>query len=67
VLGPVASAPTVWRSLDEVSGARLKKIQDGRARTRHQVWALLGDGVPSSRVAGTDLGKGSCWMWTRRS
>jgi len=23
VLGPVASAPTVWRALDEVTGARL--------------------------------------------
>jgi hypothetical protein len=58
VLGPVASAPTVWRILDEVTGTRLKRIQAGRARTRRQVWALLGDGVPSSRVAGTDLGGG---------
>jgi len=57
VLGPVASAPTVWRSLDEVSGARLKKIQAGRARTRRHVWAQLPDGVPASKVAGTDLGE----------
>ena len=40
------------------SGPRLKRIQAGRARTRRHVWGLLGDGVPSSRVAGTDLGGG---------
>ena len=56
VLGPVASPPTVWRSLDEVTPARLKKIATARARTRRHVWAQLPDGVPTSRVAGTDLG-----------
>lgn len=56
VLGPVASPPTVWRALDEVTPARLKKIQTARARVRRHVWGHLPDGVPSSRVAGTDLG-----------
>jgi Transposase DDE domain group 1 len=56
VLGPVASPATVW-VLDEVTPGRLRKIQTGRARTRRHVWALLGDGVPASRVAGTDLGE----------
>lgn len=59
VLGPVASAPTVWRALDEVSPARLRKIQTGRARVRRHVWAQLVDshgGVPASKVAGADLG-----------
>lgn len=57
VLGPVASPPTVWRTLDEVNAARLKKIAAARARTRRHVWAQLADGVPASRVAGTDLGE----------
>ena len=56
VLGSVASPPTVWRSLDEVTPARLKKIATARARTRRHVWAQLPGGVPASRVAGTDLG-----------
>ena len=34
VLGPVASAPTVWRALDEVTPARLKKIQAAPLRVR---------------------------------
>jgi hypothetical protein len=60
VLGPVASPPTVWRALDEVTPARLRKIQAARARVRRQVWAQVveqrGD-LPASRVAGTDLGQ----------
>lgn len=59
VLGPVASAPTVWRALDEVTPAKLKKIAAARARVRRQVWARLtaGNGaIPASKVAGTDLG-----------
>ncbi|MBF4160056.1 IS1380 family transposase, partial [Nocardioides acrostichi] len=55
VLGPVASAPTVWRTLKQVSPARLKQIARARARTRRHVESLLPDGVPTSRVAGTDL------------
>lgn len=34
VLGPVASAPTVWRSLDGVTPGRLKKFATARARVR---------------------------------
>lgn len=56
VLGPVASPPTVWRALDEVTSSGLKKIATARARTRRHVWAQLTDGVPGSKVAGTDLG-----------
>jgi len=55
VLGPVASPPTVWRTLDEVTPGRLKKIATARARARRHVWAQLPEGVPASRVAGTDL------------
>ena len=59
VLGPVASAPTVWRTLDEVTPARLRKIATARARVRGHVWSQLAagpDGIPASQVAGTDLG-----------
>ena len=56
VLGPVASPPTVWRTLDEVTAGRFKQIRVARARSRRHVWAQLPDGVPASRVAGTDLG-----------
>src|SRR5215210_3065534 len=57
VLGPVASPPTVWRALDEVTPAGLKRIQTARARVRRHVWAHLPGGVPASKVAGTDLGE----------
>ncbi|MBC7307579.1 MAG: IS1380 family transposase [Dietzia sp.] len=60
VLGPVASPPTVWRALDEVTPGRLKKIATARARVRRHVWTQLSatqGGVPASRVAGTDLGE----------
>lgn len=57
VLGPVASPPTVWRALDEVTPSRLKRIQAARARARRHVWAQFPAGVPASRAAGTDLGK----------
>ncbi len=59
VLGPVASAPTVWRALDELTPAALKRVQTARARVRRHVWARLANseaGLPVSKVAGTDLG-----------
>jgi len=55
VLGPVASPPTVWRALDELTPAALKRIDAARARTRRHVWAQLED-LPASTVADTDLG-----------
>ena len=57
VLGPVASAPTVWRTLAEVTPGRVKKIAAARARVRRHVWAQLPGGLPASRVAGRDLGE----------
>lgn len=56
VLGKVASAPTVWRTLDEVTPGRLKRMATARARVRRHVWSQLPDGLPASKVAGTDLG-----------
>lgn len=37
VLGPVASAPTVWRTLDEITPDAAKRIATARARTRRHV------------------------------
>lgn len=56
VLGPVASAPTVWRTLDEVTAGKRKKIRVARARTRRHVWSRLPGGVPASTCAGRNLG-----------
>ena len=56
LLGSVASAPTVWRTLAGLSAARLGRIDAARARVRRHVWSLLPHGVPPSRVADTDLG-----------
>jgi len=57
VLGSVASAPTVWRALDEVTPAVAKRIDKARAKVRAHVWSQLPGGLPpASRVADTDLG-----------
>ncbi len=59
VLGPVASPPTVWRTLDQVTPARARKVAAARARVRRHVWSQIIDkqgSIPASRVAGTDLG-----------
>jgi hypothetical protein len=56
VLGPVASPPTVWRMLDEMTPAALMRVEKARARIRRHVWGLF-PAVPPSRVAGVDLGE----------
>ncbi len=56
VLGPVASPPTVWRALDEITPAVVKRIEKARARVRAHVWSQLRGGVPASKVADGDLG-----------
>jgi hypothetical protein len=56
VLGPVASPPTVWRALDELSQARLRRAEKARAATRGHVWAQLPGGEPpAATVAGANL------------
>jgi hypothetical protein len=60
VLGSVASAPTVWRALDALTPAALRRIQTARARVRRHVWrqrAAMPEGFPASTVADTDLGE----------
>jgi hypothetical protein len=56
VLGPVASPPTVWRMLDEMTPAALMRVEKARARIRRHVWEMF-PAVPPSRVAGVDLGE----------
>jgi hypothetical protein len=56
VLGPVGSPPTVWRSLDEVTPAALRRVEKVRAKVRRHVWSQM-SGLPASKVAGTDLGE----------
>jgi hypothetical protein len=57
LLGSVASAPTVWRTLAELTPARLAKVDAARARIRRRVWSQLAAGVQASKVADTDLGE----------
>ena len=57
LLGAVASPATVWRALDEITPAALKRIGTARAKVRRHVWSLMPAGLPTSPVAGTDLGE----------
>jgi len=56
VLGSVASAPTVWRALKEITPATARRIDQARAKVRAHVWSQLPGGLPVSKVADTDLG-----------
>jgi hypothetical protein len=56
LLGPVASPPTVWRTLDEATPVALARVEKARAKVRRQVWGLL-PALPASKVAGADLGE----------
>ena len=55
LFGSVASAPTVWRALDELTPAARRRIETARARVRRHVWSQL-PSLPASRVADRDLG-----------
>ena len=57
LLGLVASPATVWRTLDEITPAALKRIGQARAQVRRHVWAQFPNGLPAAPVAGTDLGE----------
>ena len=50
VFGPVASDTTVWRALDEIGPAQLRRIAVARANTRAPLWQLFG-GPPQARAA----------------
>jgi len=58
--GPVASDPTLWRTLNEIGQVQRRKIARARAVTRGHVWSLIEarhGRIPPSRVADRDLGK----------
>ena len=41
VFGPVASIPTMWRSLNEIDDPALARITAARDETRERVWELI--------------------------
>jgi hypothetical protein len=57
VFGPVASDTTVWRTLNEISPARLRRIAGARAKTRARMWKLF-SGPPVAKAAGRDISPG---------
>jgi Transposase DDE domain group 1 len=60
LFGPIASDPTLWRTLDAIDAYRRDRIAAARARTRRHVWDLIAarhGGIPPARVADTDLGR----------
>jgi hypothetical protein len=58
LFGPVGSAATCWRVLDEIGDGQLRRIARARAQVRARVWAVFG-AVPSARAAGRDVGDGT--------
>ncbi len=60
LFGPVASDPTLWRTLNEIGPAQRDRIARARAKTRQHVWKLIKERhgrIPPSRVGDRDLGK----------
>jgi hypothetical protein len=60
LFGPVASDPTLWRTLDGVDAPTRDRIAGARARTRRHVWGQVvarHGAIPASVVADRDLGK----------
>ena len=58
LIGPVASTPTVWRSLDEADGLRVARIHQAVCRFRRLWWGMLKsrpEGFPWLKVAGREL------------
>jgi hypothetical protein len=58
VIGPVASTPTVWRTLSEVGELQLIRVNAAVTSFRRHWWALLADrpqGFPWLKVAGREL------------
>ncbi len=58
VIGPVASTPTVWRSLNETDTLRVARIHQATCRFRRLWWGMLAtrpEGFPWLKVAGQEL------------
>jgi len=59
LFGSVASAPTLWRALNELDTAALHRVEAARATVRARVWDLITarhGGLPASRTCYGDLG-----------
>jgi hypothetical protein len=59
LFGSVASMPTAWRCLNEITPAALDRVRAARARARQRVWELVvarHGGLPPSRTCYGDLG-----------
>lgn len=59
LFGSVASAPTLWRTLKELDGPALSRVEAARAKTRSRVWDLVEarhGSIPASRTCYGDLG-----------
>jgi hypothetical protein len=59
LFGPVASDPTLWRTLNGIGDPQRDRIAAPRARTRRHVWDLITarhGRIPPSKVADRDLG-----------
>jgi Transposase DDE domain group 1 len=60
LFGPVASDPTLWRTLHDVGDLQRDRLAMARSRTRRHVWDRIvarHGGIPASAVADRDLGK----------
>lgn len=60
LFGPVASASTAWRALEEVTVRQRDTIAAARAKARRRVWELIAarhGSVPASRTCYGDLGE----------
>jgi hypothetical protein len=58
--GAVASASTLWRTLEEIGPLQRDRIAVARKKIRAKVWKLIAarhGGIPPSRVADRDLGR----------
>lgn len=58
VFGPVASTPTAWRVLADITPAALSALRAARAAARETAWlqaADTGRGIPPSCAGGRDL------------
>lgn len=55
LVGPVASTPTAWRTLESMSPRMLRGLERARARVRAGLWTKIT--IPAVPVAGRDLGE----------
>lgn len=65
--GPIASDPTLWRTLNEIGEPQRRKISRERAKPA-PMWSLIAQRhgqMPASRVADRDRGRAGPWTTVR--